>query len=224
VWILAATVLLMVINYFMVYNRLYSILDLGLLIYMGVFCIPEALTRSSYAGNVKPLLDCFFLMLIFASIRVLNRHEFRQFLLQRALPGKKALVSLSLVSAITLWCCVFTLPRPLQAYGLTATKSNLKNIGTALEMYSTDNMGLYPRELSEVTPDYLKTLPRLDYMGDSTNTEYYRDRYGYTGGYGYEVSGDAAHYTVTVAVPDHPSNGKLMKIRYTSREGLMEDP
>lgn len=42
---------------------------------------------------------------------------------------------------------------------LTACRSNLKNIGTALEMYGTDNKGLYPPTLAAVVPGYLKQVP-----------------------------------------------------------------
>lgn len=42
---------------------------------------------------------------------------------------------------------------------LTACKSNLKNMGTAMEMYSTDWSGKYPRSASMLTPNYLKTFP-----------------------------------------------------------------
>ena len=42
---------------------------------------------------------------------------------------------------------------------LTACKSNCKNLGTALEMYSTDNYGRYPLRLEQVTPNYLKVSP-----------------------------------------------------------------
>ena len=38
-------------------------------------------------------------------------------------------------------------------------KSNLKNIGTALEMYSTDRGGKYPKTLQQLVPNYLKTMP-----------------------------------------------------------------
>lgn len=37
--------------------------------------------------------------------------------------------------------------------------SNLKNIGTALEMYSADWSGKYPKSLYALTPNYLKQLP-----------------------------------------------------------------
>lgn len=37
--------------------------------------------------------------------------------------------------------------------------SNLRNIGTAMEMYSCDNQGRYPHNLGAITPGYMKTLP-----------------------------------------------------------------
>jgi hypothetical protein len=38
--------------------------------------------------------------------------------------------------------------------------SNLRNIGTALEMYSSDNQGRYPQNLTDTMPGYMKTLPK----------------------------------------------------------------
>ena len=38
-------------------------------------------------------------------------------------------------------------------------KSNLKNIGTAAEMYSTDNSGRYATSLKQLVPGYLPTIP-----------------------------------------------------------------
>lgn len=50
--------------------------------------------------------------------------------------------------------------RPRAQGQLTACKSNLKNLATALEMYASDNQGLYPDLLSKVVDGrYLKTLP-----------------------------------------------------------------
>ena len=42
---------------------------------------------------------------------------------------------------------------------MTACKSNLKNLATACEMYSTDNHSLYPGRLDTLTPNYLKHIP-----------------------------------------------------------------
>lgn len=44
---------------------------------------------------------------------------------------------------------------------ITICKSNLKNLGTAMEMYSTDWGGLYPvHNKAQLTPNYLKTIPK----------------------------------------------------------------
>jgi hypothetical protein len=70
----------------------------------------------------------------------------------------------------------------------TACKSNLKNIGTALEMYSTDWSGKYPTSLDTLTPNYLRTIPECPAAGSMTykahfgpkakgNTEGYADYY-----------------------------------------------
>jgi type II secretory pathway pseudopilin PulG len=53
---------------------------------------------------------------------------------------------------------------------LTACKSNLKNIGTAFEMYSTDWSGKYPANLDLLTPNYLKTIPECPATGDVSYT------------------------------------------------------
>lgn len=57
---------------------------------------------------------------------------------------------------------------------LTACKSNLKNIGTALEMYSTDWSGKYPTSLDVLTPKYLKLIPECP----TTRTVTYRAHFG----------------------------------------------
>lgn len=45
-------------------------------------------------------------------------------------------------------------------------KSNLKNIGTAMEMWSTDFNGEYPDELEKLVPNYLRTLPTCPAAGE----------------------------------------------------------
>lgn len=56
---------------------------------------------------------------------------------------------------------------------LTACKSNLKNIGTALEMYSTDFSGKYPPRLDVLTPNYLKTIPSCPTVSKVTYRAYF---------------------------------------------------
>jgi len=93
---------------------------------------------------------------------------------------------------------------------LTACKSNLKNMGTALEMYSTDNKGHYPRALSQITPSYLKTIPTCPSSGAST--------YAYT----FSVKPDS--YTVFCSGSYHKANGLAPDYpEYDSYNGLIEN-
>jgi len=56
---------------------------------------------------------------------------------------------------------------------LTACKSNCKNLATALEMYSTDNKGLYPITLDPlITGNYLRLIPTCPAAGRDTYTDY----------------------------------------------------
>lgn len=69
-------------------------------------------------------------------------------------------------------------------------KSNLKTLGTAMEMYSQDNSGKYPTDpsLAHLTPNYLRTIPNCPWgeqapyrvsLGPSApyNTQSYEDYY-----------------------------------------------
>ncbi|MBI2267671.1 MAG: hypothetical protein HYU64_21315 [Armatimonadetes bacterium] len=69
-----------------------------------------------------------------------------------------------------------------------ACYSNVKNLSTVLEMYSTDNDGHYPptgRLEISVTPIYLKTMPKCPTAGSSTyhleyrSTMHPRDSYSF---------------------------------------------
>lgn len=57
---------------------------------------------------------------------------------------------------------------------MTVCSSNLKNISTALEMYSTDYQGSLPPSLHQLTPNYLRTLPQCElYDGEGLSSAYY---------------------------------------------------
>lgn len=51
-----------------------------------------------------------------------------------------------------------------------ACRQNLKNIATALEMYATDNNGRYPDSISQLVPQYLKSIPQCPAAGSDTYT------------------------------------------------------
>lgn len=100
---------------------------------------------------------------------------------------------------------------------LTACKSTLKNIGTALEMYATDNDGRFPLQLQKITPNYLKTLPTCP--GSGTDT--------YSSGYvSLAPAGDSKtpdQYTVVCSSNNHKDAGASLNYpQYTSSQGLIE--
>lgn len=97
---------------------------------------------------------------------------------------------------------------------LTACKSILKNIGTALEMYSTDYCGHYPLSLSQLTPNYLKIIPTCPARAyDTYSCSYisHREPDRYT----FYCSG-INHVSAGISSNDYP--------QYNSSQGLVERP
>ena len=94
---------------------------------------------------------------------------------------------------------------------LTACRSNLKTIGTALEMYSTDNHGRYPAVLSKLTPDYLKSIPTCPLRFHEN--------------YGYASMTEPDIYTVWCGGKNHASQGIPENFpEYDSMTGLIDRP
>lgn len=101
-------------------------------------------------------------------------------------------------------------PRPHGGQA-TACKSNLKNIGTALEMYSVDSAGRFPPKLSLLTPNYLKRIPTCPVANADTYSTGFRsssDPHAYT----FVCSGH--HHARVGYSPNYP--------QYNSWKGLIE--
>lgn len=95
---------------------------------------------------------------------------------------------------------------------LTACSANLRNTGTALEMYSTDNIGRYPVSLDKIVPGYF-TYPYLPQCPIS-------DRMNY--GYIASIRPDA--YTVFCAGRNHDEVGLAPNLpAYSSTKGSLSD-
>ncbi|MFH1453807.1 MAG: prepilin-type N-terminal cleavage/methylation domain-containing protein [Armatimonadota bacterium] len=80
------------------------------------------------------------------------------------------LIELMIVIAIIAILAAILVPNFLRARAqgnVTACKSNVKNMGTAQEMYATDNSGLYAATLASLTTpiSYLQTLPTCPSSG-----------------------------------------------------------
>lgn len=105
---------------------------------------------------------------------------------------------------------IFKLPRLTgsdAAEDLTYCKSNLKNIATAMEMYSTDNSGRYPKKMAQLTPSYLKTIP----LCPSAHTDTYSNSL--------EISTSPDAYTFYCAGHHHPQETVNFP-QYNSYSGL----
>ena len=123
------------------------------------------------------------------------------------------LIELMIVIAIIAILAAILVPNFIRARAqgqLTACKSNLKNLGTALEMYSTDNGGRFCTGTTGLTPNYLKIIPTCPSVGSNT----------YTTGFAAASNPDA--YTVVCAGTNHAgvSQGAAYP-QYTSTQGLI---
>lgn len=56
---------------------------------------------------------------------------------------------------------------------LSVCISNLKNIASGVEMYSTDNGGRFPTSLTQVRPNYIKIVPICPVAGSDTYSSSY---------------------------------------------------
>ena len=98
---------------------------------------------------------------------------------------------------------------------MTACKSNLKNIATACEMYSTDAYAVdkverYPLSLGALTPNYLKMIPRCPACQKDSYSESYLRAEG------------PASFTVYCQGGNHESAGvKGNYPQYNSTAGLI---
>ncbi|MHC9542416.1 MAG: hypothetical protein AB9903_23135 [Vulcanimicrobiota bacterium] len=220
-WIKGIIVLLLALNYMLLYNKLYFIVDCAFVVVLGIFSLLDIGERHSYYV-AKPMLDTFYLLLIFTSMRVVNRLELRHLFSRAVALRAKMMVLTSFFLAALLWYASCALPAPLMLSGLTTMKSNLKNMGTALEMYSADHKGLYPEKLEQLTPDYLKTLPSITYNIEAGKEKYYQDKYGQSLSYAYEVDNITFNYTIAVGFPNYNNSNQRSVLRYTSQEGLTE--
>lgn len=100
---------------------------------------------------------------------------------------------------------------------LTACKSNLKNIGTAFEMYSTDYSGMYPKNLDLLTPNYLKSIPECPSAGRVTYTMKSTAAYNTAGFQDYYfIRCEGKNHTAVSVAENYP--------QYDGIQGLIERP
>lgn len=173
-------------------------------------------------GRVVPMAICLAIGLLVLTVLAAGSQE-------RRTPRRDWCLAL-----LGLLWCILILPVALELWGVplevpdvtSGCRSNLKNIGTALEMYSTDFEGRYPRELGQLTPNYLKTIPNCRLRKGEAVPEVVKPLYAAQGigfeEYGYQPNpeGEPDSYVVWCR-SGHPSLEPFYP-KYTSLEGLVE--
>lgn len=132
--------------------------------------------------------------------------------------GDKAftLIELMIVIAIIAILAAILVPNFIRARAngqLTACKSNLKSLATALEVYSAEHGSRYPANLDTLTPDYVKTIGTCPAVGSDTYTA------------GFTSASDPDIFTIVCAGLNH----NVLNIpndfpQWTSIRGLVERP
>lgn len=110
---------------------------------------------------------------------------------------------------------------PPRAQGkLTACKSNLRNLATALEMYAEEHKGHHPASLEALlSGNYLKYIPTCPAAGELTYTDYKLVRTSAGEEFQLSCVGDH-HRDAYRAFPDPSVNFP----HYSSRLGLVDHP
>ncbi|MBI3926510.1 MAG: hypothetical protein HY319_13295 [Armatimonadetes bacterium] len=98
-----------------------------------------------------------------------------------------------------------------RAYGqYLACQSNVKNVATGLEMWSTDNEGRYPGSLAQLVPDYLRAIPTCPSAGTDSYSPTYRSS---TDPDVFTVLCQGAHHTDAGAPENYPEYSSVTGIK-----------
>ena len=93
-------------------------------------------------------------------------------------------------------------PRAPLEPGAEQCVTNLRNLGTAVELYAAQNDGALPRSLAQLVPSVMKVLPTCPAAGRDTYSSTYastRKPLGYT------IACGGSHHRSAGLAPDHPS-------------------
>lgn len=137
-------------------------------------------------------------------------------LVRRKRSGGFTLIELMIVIAIIAILAAILVPNFIRARAqgqYTACKSNLKNVATALEMYSTDAAGRYPTSLGTLTASerYLRSIPTCPSRGTDTYTSVFSS------------ASNPDKYTVYCSGTNHSEvDAGSGKPAYNSTSGLIE--
>jgi|GEM_PF-1855602 len=221
VWIYGAVALLLVMNYLLLHNKLYFIIDCAFVLFLAIITFRFTGDINSYS-IVKPMVDTFYILLVFASMRLLNRVEFRQALTSAAAFHRKIPLLVSFLTVLLLWLAVIAIPKPLMLNNEGVLRANMIEISNAVERYSLDHTGHFPERLEQLIPKYIRELPAIGHNCDPMTERYYSKRRGIYLGYGYRVDNySGKNYTLSLHVGG--SGWNASRLTFTHDKGFAED-
>lgn len=115
------------------------------------------------------------------------------------------------IIAILAWVLVPNFMRARTRSQGFGCRSNVANLGRALDRYGADCKGNYPVTLGQLTPRYLKAIPSCPMVGSVT--------YAYQG----TQAGNASAFSV-ICAGDHGKFYPPNFPQYTSTQGMIEFP
>lgn len=116
---------------------------------------------------------------------------------------------------LALLLIVFLVPRWIRwrhQHDASACHGNIKKVGTALEIYSSENGAQFPDALDKLVPRYIATIPTCPGAGGDS----------YSSSYSVAHKKDADAYTFFCQGANHTGTGLSANFpQYTSRLGLL---
>ncbi|MBQ7502399.1 prepilin-type N-terminal cleavage/methylation domain-containing protein [bacterium] len=96
---------------------------------------------------------------------------------------------------------------------LSGCEGNLRMMAGAMESYTVDNNGLYPRSLSAIEGTYINSIPRCPALNSNSS---------YIAGYDFSM-GPPSNYTIRCAGANHTAAGVQADYpQYNPEVGLLE--
>lgn len=166
-----------------------------------------------------PLLTVYYPTVLLAASFVLGMAMMRQDLTSRSLVARSLMLPVLAYGVVMVAMWARGIP-PVISQSCTQCKSGLKNLATALEMYGQD-LKVYPRDLNQLKPDYLKQLPQC--LGGSAIDAEARVFFRVRGleladGYGYRRVGDG--FVLWCRSRGYSGHQEEFQPWYDSNEGL----
>lgn len=220
-WIILSIPLLLAINYLLLYNKLFICIDCTVLIIAVIKWRFDRLDFFSLSYNSSYpsafLLEVFLISLILATARLLMRHDLR------FTASRRPNASCVCLMIVLFFWSVMLFSHPVLGFSKFTYRQAFKDLGFALEAYSTDHGMKYPETLSGLEPKYfLKPYSAPLARVKERDRRFYEKKYGLKLDISYETNADHSSYTLYVCGRKNTAGRPYSYMIYNSAIGLEE--